>query len=372
MILSYINMKKTNWYIAIPVLLIVGFLVWYFSAIIAYILVAAVLSIVGQPLVKFLAKLKIGKLAIPQSICALVTLFVMYSVIFLVIWLVIPLIAHQADLLSGVNVEKLSESFKEPLQYLQKSLTNLNLISADENIEQSISSQLDSVINFTQFSNFVNSIVGFAQSLIVAIFAVSFITFFFLKDEKLFYKMIMTASPANYHIEVKHVLYECKRLLTRYFLGLCLDITILICLLTLGMYLLGLENALMIGVIAGLMNIVPYVGPIIGWAIGILLGLSGNLGMDFNTEMIPLMMKMTGIFVTVNLLDAFVLQPTIYSNSVRAHPLEIFLVIMMAASIAGIPGMMLAIPSYTVLRIVAREFFNRFYLVKKLTESIDK
>lgn len=296
----------------------------------------------------------------------------MYFIIFMVIWLVIPMIARQAELLSGVDVEKLSSSFSEPLQYIQKNLRELNLISPNENIEENISSQLVSFMGFTQFSNFVNSIVGFAQSLMVAVFTVSFITFFFLKDERLFYKMVIAASPSNYHTEVKHVLYDCKRLLTRYFLGLCLDITIIICLLTLGMYMLGLENALMIGVIAGLMNIVPYVGPIIGWAIALLLGLSGNLGMDFNTEMVPLMLKMTGIFVTVNLLDAFVLQPTIYSNSVKAHPLEIFLVIMMAASIAGIPGMMLAIPSYTVLRIIAREFFNKFYLVKNLTENIDK
>ncbi|MFH0865768.1 MAG: AI-2E family transporter [Bacteroidota bacterium] len=365
-------MKKTKWYIAIPVLILVGFLVWYFSAIIAYILIAAVLSIIGQPLVKLLTNIKIGKRSFPQALSALITLLAMYFVIFFIFWLIIPLIAHQADLLSGVNVDVLSKSFKEPIQYLQENLQRLNLIAPDENIEQSISAQLVSVMGFTQFSNFINSIVGFAQSLLVGIFSVTFITFFFLKDEKLFFKMIMTATPYNYHSEVKHVLSECKRLLTRYFIGLCIDITLIICLLTLGMWLLGLENALMIGVFAGIMNIIPYVGPIIGWAIGLLLGLSGNLGMDFNTEMVPLMLQMTGIFVTINLFDGFVLQPAIYSNSVRSHPLEIFLVILMAGSIAGIPGIMLAIPSYTVLRIIAKEFFNKFYLVKKLTENIDK
>lgn len=365
-------MKKTKWYIAIPVVIIVGFLIWYFSSIIAYILIAAVLSIIGHPVVRFLANIKIGKRTFPQSLAAVLTLLLMYFIIFMILWLIAPLIAHQADLLSGIDSEVLRNSLKEPLQYLQDILTKYNLIQPDQDIEKSISDQLATVVGFTQFSSFINSIVTFVQNLFVAMFAITFITFFFLKDEKLFFNMIMTITPINYHTEVKHVLSECKRLLTRYFLGLCLDITILICLLSLGMYFLGLENALMIGIIAGSMNIVPYVGPIIGWAIGLLLGISGNLGMDFNTEMVPLMLKMTAIFVSLNLFDGMVLQPAIYSNSVRAHPLEIFLVIMVAASIAGIPGIMLAIPSYTVLRIIAREFFNKFYLVKKLTENIDK
>lgn len=365
-------MKKTKWYIVVLVLIVVAFLVWYFSNIIAYVLIAAVLSIIGHPLVRFLTSIKIGKRNFPQSLAALLTLLTMYFVIFMIFWLIAPLVARQADLLSGINSDMLSRSLKEPLTYIQETLARYSLITPDQNIEENISKELAGVVGLTQFSNVVNSILGFVQSLVVALFAISFITFFFLKDERLFFKMIMTVTPTDYHTEVKHVLYECKRLLTRYFLGLCLDITILICLLTLGMYLLGLENALMIGIFAGIMNIVPYVGPIIGWAIGILLGLSGNLDMDFNTQMIPLMLKMTGIFVTLNLFDGMVLQPTIYSNSVRAHPLEIFLVILVAASIAGIPGIMLAIPSYTVLRIIAREFFNKFYFVKKLTENIDK
>lgn len=365
-------MKNTKWYIAIPVLVIVGFLVWFFSAIISYILIAAVLSIIGHPLVRLLTSIKIGKRNFPETLSAMITLVTMLFVIFIIFWLVIPLLAKQADLLSGISIDMISSSFSEPIKYLQNTLERFNIITPEQNIEDSISSQLMSVVGITQFSNFVNSIVGFTKNIMVGVFAVSFITFFFLKDERLFYKMILTLTPQNYHAEVKYVLYECKRLLTRYFVGLCIDLTLVISLITLGMWILGLKNALMIGFFAGIMNIVPYVGPFIGASIGILLGLSGNLGMDFDTQMVPLIFEMIGVFVTVNLIDAMVLQPTIYSNSVKAHPLEIFLVIMMAGSIAGIPGMMLAIPSYTVLRIIAREFFNKFYLVKKLTDSIDK
>jgi predicted PurR-regulated permease PerM len=68
--------------------------------------------------------------------------------------------------------------------------------------------------------------------------------------------------------------------------------------------------------------------------------------------------------------DDFVLQPTIYSERVKAHPLEVFLVILTAGHVAGITGMLLAIPSYTVIRVLAKEFFSEFALVQKLTQNI--
>lgn len=364
-------MKTNKWYVIIPIIIAIVFVIWYFSNIVSYILAAAVLSIIGQPLARALNNIKIGKWVFPHALSALITLLTMISVIFLIIWLIVPLIANQADMLSGINVDTLSRSFHEPIIALQNLLVQNNLISPDEDITRNISSQLASVVGIAQFSNFINSIVSFTSGIAVAVFATSFITFFFLKDERLFFKMVMALTPENYQNEVKHVLLESKRLLTRYFIGLCIDLTLVISLITLGMWILGFKNALMIGFFAGIMNIVPYVGPLIGGSIGILLGLSSDLGMDFATQMVPLIFQMTGVFVAVNLLDAMVLQPTIYSNSVKAHPLEIFLVIMTAGSVAGIPGMMLAIPSYTVLRIIAKEFFHKFYLVKSLTKNID-
>lgn len=74
-----------------------------------------------------------------------------------------------------------------------------------------------------------------------------------------------------------------------------------------------------------------------------------------------------GSLIFIKILDDFVLQPTLYSERVQAHPLEIFLVILIAGSMAGIWGMLLAIPSYTVLRVFAREFFSEYGLVKRLT-----
>jgi predicted PurR-regulated permease PerM len=69
-------------------------------------------------------------------------------------------------------------------------------------------------------------------------------------------------------------------------------------------------------------------------------------------------------------LDAALIQPFIFSKSVKAHPLEVFLVILVAGTVAGIPGMIFAIPSYTIFRVIAREFLSGFKIIRKLTEKI--
>ena len=70
------------------------------------------------------------------------------------------------------------------------------------------------------------------------------------------------------------------------------------------------------------------------------------------------------------MLDNFLLQPNIFSKSVKAHPLEIFIVVLMGAKIGGVAGMVLAIPAYTVLRVLLKVFFSEFEVVKRLTSSI--
>ena len=131
-----------------------------------------------------------------------------------------------------------------------------------------------------------------------------------------------------------------------------------------------MKNALLIGFFAGVINVIPYLGPIIGGIFGILITISSNLDVDFYTQMLPLLIRVVIVFGTVQMLDNFVLQPFIFSTSVLAHPLEIFLIILMGAQIGGITGMILAIPAYTVLRVVARVFLSEFKLVQKITDRI--
>lgn len=356
--------------ITIIVLSVVAFFVWFYINIISYILIAAILSILGHPLVKLFDKVKIRKFKIPRPLSALLTLVLMWSVIFLLFAYLVPVVISQANMLSDLSIDTFNKAFQEPLLFIEHWLKQHQLIGAEDSIERTVSAKIYDMFNYVRFTDVINNLIAFASNIVIAFFAISFITFFFLKDEHLFYRGLMVLTPDKYIDELKRILRQTKNLLTRYFAGLCLDLALVITLITIGMYILGLKNALMIGFFAGIMNIVPYVGPFIGGTIGILLGLSGNLEMNFYAEMIPLVQKMVLVFVIVNLIDAIVLQPTIYSNSVKAHPLEIFLVILMAGALAGISGMILAIPGYTVLRIIAKEFLSQLKVVKKLTENM--
>lgn len=165
-----------------------------------------------------------------------------------------------------------------------------------------------------------------------------------------------------------------QKLLVRYFVGLLLEVLGVMALNTIGLTIVGLgfSNAVVIGLVTGVLNVIPYIGPMIGVFFGLAVGVVLNLGLDFYDQMLPLLIYMTIAMLLTQLIDNVVFQPFIYGSSVHAHPLEIFLVILMAGSMAGILGMILAIPSYTVLRVVLKEFFNKYKLVKKLTQSLNE
>jgi len=145
-------------------------------------------------------------------------------------------------------------------------------------------------------------------------------------------------------------------------------------LVTVGLTIVGIgfNHAVVIGLFCGLLNVIPYLGPWMGAAIGVLIGASLNIDADFMSHTLPLLGFMVLVFASVQVIDNILFQPLIYSSSVKAHPLEIFVVILAAGSMAGILGMILAIPVYTILRVIAKEFFDNMKIVKKLTENLDQ
>lgn len=362
--------KKNHWFVTIPATILALFLAWYFSNILVYIFIAAILSLFGKPLVRILDRIKIGKFHLPRTFNAILTLAVLYGVIFGVFIIIIPLLFSQASFINDLDVKTISLSLSEPLNNLQSFLQKYNLLEPNANLVEIASKKIVSVLSLTSVTNIIETSVDILGNIFIAVFAIGFITFFFLRQERMLLDIIMLLTPEHLQTEIKHVYFKIIYLLSRYFRGLLIDLTIVMTLISVGMFFLGLKNALMIGVFAGMMNIIPYVGPIIGAIIAVLLAVSGNLNSDFGTVVMPLILKICGILAVVNMLDAFILQPTIYSNSVKAHPLEIFLVIMIAGSLAGVLGMILAIPSYTVIRIIAKEFLNKSRFVQKITEKI--
>jgi predicted PurR-regulated permease PerM len=190
----------------------------------------------------------------------------------------------------------------------------------------------------------------------------------------MFREGIMLLVPVELETKVSKILDSITYLLRRYFIGLIIEILVVMILITVGLLIVGLKfnQCVVIGLICGLLNIIPYLGPWIGAAIGLLIGAAINVNQDFTTHTFPVLIYMTIVFVAVQMIDNMVYQPFVYSSSVKAHPLEVFFVFMIAGSVGGILGMILAVPVYTIARVIAKEFFDNMKLVRKLTENLDE
>ena len=364
-------MNRTVKLIASIVLGIAGLLfIWYFSNIVFYILAAAVISVVGRPLVHFFDGLRIGKLKFPHVISALLSLLLILLLVVSFFAIFVPMIAQQARVISAIDTNALAFAFREPLAAVDAALHQMSILQPGQGVQEALLERLQSIVSVATFTDAFNYVISFTGTFMMAIFSILFISFFFLKDEKLFYNAFMLMVPLKYTESTARILREVKRLLTRYFLGLCMEVASMVTLISLGLTVFGVENALLIGFIGGLMNIIPYLGPLIGATIGIVIGIIGSLSLGAYTAILPLSLTIAGVFAGANVVDNMLLQPVIYSTSVKAHPIEIFLVIIIAGSLFGITGMILAVPAYTVLRVILREFFSEMRLIKKLTENM--
>ena len=239
------------------------------------------------------------------------------------------------------------------------------------NFEEYLEEKLSALFNVSIISGFFSSVASLLGNIFVAVFSISFISFFLLKEENLLTEAMVVMIPESAENHFRRAILSVKHLLSRYLIGILLQLTGILILVTIGMLIVGLSfrQSLLIGLVAAMLNVIPYLGPLIGSALGIVLGLAFNIHFEINLLLI-FGVHMLIVFLIVQLIDNIIFQPVIFSKSVMAHPLEIFLVIMMAGSIAGVPGMILGIPAYTIIRVFAKEFFNNFRVVKKMTRKI--
>lgn len=358
-------------FIALGVLLS-GFILWYFSNIVVYIVISAVLSLIGAPIVDLLGKFSYRNFSLPSWFKSLLTLVILYTVFIGFFRIFLPIVAHEANELSTVDVNSFIERLDKPISKIEGVYDDFDIGgNSGQSFDEYITDKLSSVLNISIITNLFGSIAGILGDIFIAIFSISFITFFFLKERGILIEMIILLAPEKHEKTLRNAMSSIRRLLSRYFIGISLQLSGILILVTLGMSIVGLgfKKSLLIGLTAALLNVVPYLGPLIGSALGVLLGIAFNINLEM-VELLPLTGYMLLVFLSVQVVDNILFQPVIFSNSVNAHPLEIFLVIMIAGSVGGVTGMIIAIPTYTIIRVFAREFFNKFRLVKKLTEKM--
>jgi len=365
-------MKRSRWIIIGLSVVVLGLLVWYVGELFVYLIISAVIALMGRPVMRLLDKVKIRDWDLPEALKAVLTLFALIFVFTSIFAFFVPRLIEQTRQLEKLDPAAVEEGLAEPLASLESLIREYELadMGEGESLETIFQQHVLDIVQSVNLSNVFGAIAGITGNLAIGTFAILFITFFFLKDRNLIRQIFLAFTADTYVDRVNGVLDSIKLLLTRYFIGLLLELILVGALCSMGFALLGVKNALVIGFFAGLFNVIPYLGPLIGGGMSVSMAILGSLEMDFYTGIVPLSLKVLVVFLIVQLIDNFVFQPLIYSSSVKAHPLEIFLVILAAGSLFGIGGMILAIPSYTILRVIAGEFFDQFKVVRSLTRDM--
>lgn len=332
-------------------------------SVIAYILIAAVVSLIGRPIVLFLEH----KLKLKKTIAAVVAMLILLFFVLGLISLFIPLVIKQSENLALLDINKLEQNVLKIYNEAQNYF-NLKNIDLSETFKES---GLLSKVNIAVIPELLNEFISGLGSFSIGLFSVLFISFFFLKDSKLFESGVLTFVPNSKISGTRTSILKIKGLLSRYFNGLLLQITILFVIYTIVLLVFGINNAVVIAFLCALLNLIPYVGPIISAILLILLSMSSNLGESFQDVILPTTIKVFIGFIVAQLVDNFFSQPFIFSKSVKSHPLEIFLIIIIGGLLFGILGMILAVPSYTALKVVLKEFLSDYTVIQKLTRNVD-
>ena len=368
--------KLAGYLIKLGGLAIIAALCWYFRTVLIYILVAFVVSLIGRPIMKLLRKVTIKKKHAPDWLLAILTLLLIIAFLAFVITQMVPMVSNIIRDASTLSTGSYFGS--NPVDSINSWLIGLFPgLGKDFDVVTLVMDRLKEVVNFSSVSGFVGSVASVVSSAFVGLFSVMFISFFFIKETGLFERIVCALVPDKVEKTMSKTLNDITQLLSRYFVGLLVEMLGVALIDFLGLWIiarLDFSYAIGIAFIAGILNVIPYVGPLIGEAIGVIMGvilkLGVGAGLDVNIWLFALIIL--AIMLTAQLIDNFIYQPVIYSTSIKAHPLEIFIVFLMAGHLGGTIGMLVAIPAYTVVRVMAFRFFYRFKPIQRLNPDLSE
>ena len=357
-------------------------LCWYFRSVLVYIIIAAVVSLLGRPIMKLLRKITFKGKAAPDWLLAIITLVLVLGLFIGIITQVIPVVSSIIQSVSS-NLQNASFNTSEIARWMDRLniwlIDRFPSIGRDFKIQEALVNWLKDAFDISSITSVVGSVASALGSFGIGLFSVMFIGFFFIKDDKLFRRIIGALVPDKVEGDAITAVGDIEHLLTRYFGGLLIEVLGVATLNFLGLWLIariGFYPALGIAFMTGLLNVIPYVGPWIGAGIGTVLGLVLKYSIAAAAGVYPnfwvILITLLAVFVFTQMVDNFVFQPFIYSKSIKSSPLEIFIVLLMAGHVGGIVGMLVAIPAYTVIRVIAARFFQGFKPIRRLIQATDE
>lgn len=320
-------------------ILTIGFwIASYFPDLILILIFSALSAFLLRPLVLFVEfRLGIRKIfaVIDVFLFILVTLF-LFGYFFIP-----PVIARLQVLYESLKDFPFDQKLNEAVIYLTSGISFINPEIVTQKVHTIVEGGMQGL------SDILTYIAGFLANLII----VPFVTFFILAEGDTATKKLIERIPNKYFEMTLNVIYKIKDKLIGYLSGWILDSVIVGILNIIVFYLIGVDYAILLGIIAGISNLIPYIGPFFGVIPPILLSLL-QYG-DFHQVIWILLFSLLG----VQLLDNTIIQPICFSKTVDMHPVTIIIVLIVGNSIMGVAGMLLAIPIATILKESAVETY---------------
>lgn len=368
--------RLAGWLLRLGAFAAVAWLCWYFRSVLVYIIIAFVVSLIGQPLMRLLRRIRIRGKSAPDGLLAVISILLILAGFALFITQLVPIVSGIIRDASAVNASEMP--YNNLIDQCNDWLVGLfPSLGTDFDVLTVLLEKLKELVNFSNVSSVIGSVASVVASIAVGLFSVVFISFFFIKDEQLFGKIICALVPDKIEGSVNSTISDITHLLSRYFSGLIIEVLGVILVDFLGLWLIariGADYAIGIAFIAGILNVIPYVGPLLGEAIGVVLCvvLKYGVGVGLAVPIWAFALIVLAIMLAAQLIDNFIYQPVIYSTSIKATPLEIFIVLLIAGRIGGTVGLLVGIPAYTVIRVIAIRFFSNRKTVRRLIPDIDK
>lgn len=367
--------KLAGYLIKLGVIAAIIALCLYFRSVLFYIILAFIVSLIGQPLTVALRKVRINGRSAPDWLLAIMAIICILGGILLIVTQIIPVVTgiiRDASLFKNIHlpegniIDNVNQWFVSTMPWVGEDFDGVGLILG----------YVKDFIAQISFTGILGSLASTVVDVIIGGFSVSFIAFFFIKDRQLFRKIISALTPDRLEEKAGQAIGDIERLLSRYFVGLIIEMFGVALIDFLGLWLIariGVGYAVGIAFIAGILNIIPYIGPLIGEILGVtlcvVLKYGAGIGLEVNIWVFALVVLL--IMLSAQMVDNFIYQPLIYSKSIQATPLEVFIVILLAAHIGGVTGMLAAIPAYTVIRVIAGRFFYGNKAVRRLMPDME-
>lgn len=332
--------KLMRWGLALAVLIVLYLLASNFAMLIGYAIVAVILSYILDPIVNRMQAAGMNRtLAISATLSALILILIWISTN------IIPKVANQMVQLAGqLNIENLQNIAQQVEDRLTEQFTFLPNGFLQENLTQAF----EELIDFGQLPTALSNIIGVFTNIFSAFLVIPFATFFFLKDGSRIRRNMLQLVPNKYFETTLSLLDKIETRLGIYFRSVLLQSVLVAFFSWLFLTFIGLNNALAVGIAIGIANTIPYFGPVIGYILSIIVSIVevGDFSLVFPC--------IIAIFL-VQLLDNLIFQPFIFSRSADIHPVAILFIILIGAELAGILGMLVAIPIATVIKITINQ-----------------